>query len=261
MHRDSICRSARALHPWTRGAGKQALARDEKGALMGFVRQAIKQLATATVPRRMLMDRGASSWMPAIGAGRSGRGATTIALTFDDGPHPERTPRVLDVLAEHRVHATFFVIGAMAREHPDLVRRLVAEGHEIGNHTYTHASLEHTSPQQLRTEVEMTRALLEDLTGRACPLLRPPWGKVSTRALFQLWSGGHSVILWSADPRDYAMKSAEAASAWCARYRPCNGDIILLHDPSSVTDALVRELVEHTSRQGIQFSRISQYIP
>ncbi|WP_437589806.1 polysaccharide deacetylase family protein [Sorangium sp. So ce1000] len=181
-------------------------------------------------------------------------------MTFDDGPHPEHTPRLLDLLAERGVRATFFVLGTMARSHPDLVRRLVANGHEIGNHTYTHVSLEKASPQQLRAEVGTTRALLEDLTGSACTLFRPPWGKVSARALAQLWSDEHTVVLWSADPRDYAMKSPEAAVAWGAQYRPRTGDIILLHDTSNVTVALVRELIEHTSRQGIEFSRISQYI-
>ncbi|WP_437774291.1 polysaccharide deacetylase family protein [Sorangium sp. So ce1097] len=208
----------------------------------------------------MLMDRGPSSRKRALFAGRPGRGDAHIALTFDDGPHPEHTPRLLDWLAEHRVDATFFVLGTLARSHPDLVRRIVADGHDIGNHTYTHVSLEHASPQLLRAEVGTTRALLEDLTGSACPLFRPPWGKVSARALFQLWSDGHTVVLWNADPRDYAMKSAEAAVAWCARYRPRSGDIILLHDTSRVTNALVRELVERASQQDIQFSRISQYV-
>ncbi|WP_438040912.1 polysaccharide deacetylase family protein [Sorangium sp. So ce128] len=227
---------------------------------MGFIRQTLKQLATQTVPRRMLLERGPSSRRRALIAGRYGRGAAEIALTFDDGPHPERTPRLLDLLAEHGVRATFFVLGTMARSRPDLVRRMVADGHEIGNHTYTHVSLEHASPQLLRAEVGTTRAFLEDLTGRACPLFRPPWGKVSARALFQLWSDGHTVVLWNADPRDYAMKSPEAAVAWGARYRPRSGDIILLHDTSSVTGALVHELVKHANGRSIEFSWISQHI-
>ncbi|WP_437565516.1 polysaccharide deacetylase family protein [Sorangium sp. So ce542] len=227
---------------------------------MSFLRQAAKQVVTMAVPRRMLMDRGPSSRKRELIAGHSDRSVAEIALTFDDGPHPEHTPRLLDRLAEHRVLATFFVLGAMARSHPDLVRRIVAGGHEIGNHTYTHVSLEHASPQLLRAEVGTTRALLEDLTGNPCPLFRPPWGKVSARALLQLWSEEHTVVLWNADPRDYAMKSSEAAVAWCARYRPRSGDIILLHDTSTVASALVRELVERTSRQDIHFSRISQYM-
>ncbi|WP_441289756.1 polysaccharide deacetylase family protein [Sorangium sp. KYC3313] len=208
----------------------------------------------------MLLERGSSSCTRGLIAGHSGRSAASIALTFDDGPHPEHTPRLLDLLAEHGVRATFFVLGTMARSRPALVRRMVADGHEIGNHTHTHVSLEHASPQLLRVEVGTTRAFVEDLTGIACPLFRPPWGKVSARALLQLWSDGHTVVLWSADPRDYAMKSHEAAVAWCARYRPRSGDIILLHDTSSVTGTLVHELVKHTNRRDIEFSRISQYI-
>ncbi|MGK3984519.1 polysaccharide deacetylase family protein [Sorangium sp. So ce136] len=227
---------------------------------MGFLRQTAKRIATMALPRRMLIERGPSFGERAFIAGRSGRGAADIALTFDDGPHPEHTPRLLDWLAEHEVHATFFVLGNMARSRPDLVRRIVADGHEIGNHTYTHVSLEHASPPLLRAEVGTTRALLEDLTGSPCPLFRPPWGKVSARALLQLWSDEHTVVLWSDDTRDYAVWSPEVATAWCARYRPRSGDILLLHDTSFIARALVCELVERLGRQNLRFSRISQYI-
>jgi peptidoglycan/xylan/chitin deacetylase (PgdA/CDA1 family) len=98
-----------------------------------------------------------------------------IALTFDDGPDPTWTPKVLEVLRRHRVPATFFVVGSQAARHPDVLRRLVADGHEIGNHTFTHAALGQTTGWQRRAQLDLTEAVIVGVTGRYARLVRPPY--------------------------------------------------------------------------------------
>ncbi|MDE2182217.1 MAG: glycosyltransferase [Alphaproteobacteria bacterium] len=99
----------------------------------------------------------------------------TLALTFDDGPDPDYTPAILDILKEKNVKATFFVIGANAEAHPGLIQRILAEGHEIGNHTFTHPNLAETSPEADKLEYNATQRLFEALTGRSMRLFRPPY--------------------------------------------------------------------------------------
>ena len=98
-----------------------------------------------------------------------------VALTFDDGPDPKWTPQILDILRRYGVHATFFVIGRNAENHPSIVRRILAEGHEIGNHTYTHPNLSEATSEQITLELNATQRLIEWLTGRTTILLRPPY--------------------------------------------------------------------------------------
>ena len=98
-----------------------------------------------------------------------------IALTFDDGPDPEWTPQILDILKAKHVHATFFVIGENAEANPGLVQRILADGHELGNHTYTHPNLSDTAPQAVALELNATQRLVEALTGRSLRLFRPPY--------------------------------------------------------------------------------------
>src|SRR5881394_3917421 len=102
-------------------------------------------------------------------------GPHQIALTFDDGPDPKWTPKILDILKAENVKAAFFLVGARAEEYPDLVRRIVAEGHEIGNHTYYHPNLAICWPEHIRVELNATQLLLQTLTGRATTLFRPPY--------------------------------------------------------------------------------------
>ena len=104
-----------------------------------------------------------------------GSGVKKLALTFDDGPDPEWTPQILDILKAKHVHATFFVIGANAQANPDLIQRIVAEGHELGSHTYTHPNLADTPQQVVSLELNATQRLVEALTGRSMRLFRPPY--------------------------------------------------------------------------------------
>ena len=131
---------------------------------MSTSRQLLKSAFELVLPKSWLLVRG-----PTIA---SNSGPPEIALTFDDGPHPEHTPRLLDRLAAARARGTFFVIGEKAQQHPDLIRRIVAAGHELGNHTLTHGEPSQTSAAQFLDETSQTRRLLQDLTGRDCRLMR-----------------------------------------------------------------------------------------
>lgn len=165
----------------------------------------------------------------------------SVALTFDDGPHPDLTPRLLDVLAAHRATATFFVIGSAAAKHPDIVRRIAAEGHAVGHHSWTHSEPATTPARQLLAETRRTRALLEDLLDRPAPLFRPPHGKLTIAKLLGIWWQRNAIVLWNRDPKDFQMRDGGELEAWFAAQPPGAGDIVLLHDTHPhALDALPR---------------------
>jgi peptidoglycan/xylan/chitin deacetylase (PgdA/CDA1 family) len=188
---------------------------------MGLIRQSIKALLTAGMPADWWLVRGPRGRLT---------DAPTFSLTFDDGPHPEHTPRVLDALQQYGLTATFFVVGREAVRYPELVRRIVDEGHSLGNHTFTHSELDQTSPAQFLDEVRCTRDLLSLWIDEPCRWMRPPKGELSWPKLRGLWRTGHTVVLWNIDPRDYRMSHAAEIDRWCRAYQPNHGDIVLLHD-------------------------------
>jgi peptidoglycan/xylan/chitin deacetylase (PgdA/CDA1 family) len=173
-------------------------------------------------------------------------GANSVALTFDDGPHPEYTPRVLDILAEAGVRATFFVVGREAARYPELVRRIQAEGHGIGNHTFSHASCRKLSPAEVRREIEATDEILTDLGILQTGLFRPPWGALRVSDTADLLRRGRRIAFWTRDSRDYREASAEAIAALGGDLRP--REILLLHDrfpnPVAALPGLLRALAE-----------------
>ncbi|MGY3238384.1 chitooligosaccharide deacetylase [Bradyrhizobium sp. USDA 4472] len=163
-------------------------------------------------------------------------GNPAVYLTFDDGPNPFCTPSVLDVLAQHRVPATFFVIGTYAIEHPELVRRVVAEGHEIGNHTMTHPDLSRCGPTELHDEVLSASEAIRLVCPHASPrLMRAPYGIWTQEVLAKTASAGLTALHWSVDPRDWSRPGVETiVNSVLANVRP--GAIVLLHDGYPPTD-------------------------
>lgn len=159
------------------------------------------------------------------------RGTGCVALTFDDGPDPEVTPQVLDVLAQHRVHATFFVIGKALAAQPDLARRMLAEGHAIGNHSWQHSRWQNFRlfRWQLR-ELELGEQALAALQGDQRPLLyRPPVGLKRPELARAVWQRGLTLVTWSLHSRDtFARDPARVARRVLRKIRA--GDIVLLHD-------------------------------
>jgi cellulose synthase/poly-beta-1,6-N-acetylglucosamine synthase-like glycosyltransferase/peptidoglycan/xylan/chitin deacetylase (PgdA/CDA1 family)/spore germination protein YaaH len=159
-----------------------------------------------------------------------------VALTFDDGPDPEWTPQILDILKAANVKAAFFLVGANAEQYPGLVRRIVAEGHEIGNHTYYHPNLAVCWPEHIRLELNATQLLLETITGRATTLFRPPYAadtspsKISELIPLNIAQElGYLVVLENIDPQDWAQPGADVILQRVKQQRR-DGSIILLHD-------------------------------
>lgn len=183
---------------------------------MSCLRQIAKHALTAMLPRDIIVSRG------------TGEG---IALTFDDGPHLEFTPRLLDALKAAGISATFFVIGERAARHRDILQRIAADGHEIGNHTWSHSEPRGTSARKLIDEVRRTRDLIEDVTNRECRLFRPPKGELTLRKLLALRHERQTIVLWNQDTKDYRMPEAsDEIVDWCRGYQPTSGDIVLMHD-------------------------------
>ena len=163
-------------------------------------------------------------------------GPHQVALTFDDGPDPKWTPKILDILKAENVKAAFFLVGANAEKYPDLVRRIVAEGHEIGNHTYYHPNLAECWPEHIRLELNATQLLLETITGRSTTLFRPPYladtspSKITELTPLQLAQElGYLVVLENIDPQDWARPGADVILQRVKQQRR-DGSIILLHD-------------------------------
>jgi cellulose synthase/poly-beta-1,6-N-acetylglucosamine synthase-like glycosyltransferase/peptidoglycan/xylan/chitin deacetylase (PgdA/CDA1 family)/spore germination protein YaaH len=179
-------------------------------------------------------------------------GEHQVAITFDDGPDPRWTPKILDILKAANVKATFFVVGVNAERYPDLVRRMVSEGHEIGNHTYYHPNLALCWPEHIRLELNATQLLLETITGRATTLFRPPYaadtGPTDLGELTPLKIAedlNYLVVLENIDPQDWAKPGADIILRRIKQQRH-DGSVILLHDAggdrSQTVDALPRIL-------------------
>jgi peptidoglycan/xylan/chitin deacetylase (PgdA/CDA1 family) len=208
--------------------------------VLGPCRRFLRTVLALSLPRRLFLVRGPAA-----------NGA--VCLTFDDGPHPDYTPPLLDVLNQEAVRATFFVIGERAERYPALVRRMAAEGHLIGHHSFTHSEPGRTSARQLLDEVGRTQELLTALVGGPSPWFRPPKGKVTAGKLWRLWRAGQRVVLWNVDPKDYACRSAEEVRAWFARRPLAGGDVVLLHDSHPHAAGVLPQLIEATRRRGLEF--------
>lgn len=183
-----------------------------------------------------------------------------IAMTFDDGPHPVLTPRLLDMLKARGIRATFFLIGENAAEYPDIVRRIAAEGHEIGNHTWNHPQLTKLNPAALREEINRTSTTIAEIIGKPLLVMRPPYG--ATSAYINQWMNREfrmKVILWSVDPLDWKYRnSARVESQILAGARP--GAIILSHDIHATTVAAMPDVFDSLLAKGYKFVTVSDLI-
>ena len=182
-----------------------------------------------------------------------------VALTFDDGPHPDDTPAILEILRDKRARATFFVVGAAARRHPDLVRRISLEGHEVASHTDTHPwwfSL--ASARRVRAELCESARTIEDLTGRRPIHFRPPVGHRSFFLKEGLASSGMTLVTWSSRCFDTLGRSPAAIRrAILATARP--GGIVMLHEgvrrrpgEGSPTVAALPGIIEALRARGLE---------
>jgi peptidoglycan/xylan/chitin deacetylase (PgdA/CDA1 family) len=182
-----------------------------------------------------------------------------VALTFDDGPSRENTPRILDVLAAHDVHVTFFVLGNRVDKMPDLVARIDDEGHEIGNHTWSHPSMRSLWPSALREELESTNARVAEITGKRPTLVRPPFGRYPPSALPVFAELGLDAVLWSVDSLDWDAEDPQVIAARVVR-RATPGSIILLHDRTSATVKALPEIIRGLRQRGFEIVPVSSML-
>lgn len=181
-------------------------------------------------------------------------GPPLVALTFDDGPRSSTTGPLLDGLALREVPATFFLVGSRIPGNEDLVRRMAAEGHQIGIHTYDHVQLKGLSRRDFDLQVGKTRSLITAVAGEGNYWLRPPYGLLDKTA--ESWCGG-PVILWSVDPEDWKDDDIDRVVAAVVEHAG-DGDIVLLHDlfPSSAQAAL--RIVDTLLSRGCCFVTVEQ---
>jgi peptidoglycan-N-acetylglucosamine deacetylase len=157
------------------------------------------------------------------------RNAKEIALTYDDGPNDPHTFHLLDVLAKHNVHATFFMIGRYAEKRPDIVQQVVKAGHVVGNHTFTHPALAWQSAAKIRTELTDCSHALDDAIGAHSNLFRPPFGSRRPVVLRIARELGLLPVMWNVTCYDWSAKSSESIEKNAAR-QVRGGDVVLLHD-------------------------------
>ncbi|PWM00289.1 MAG: chitooligosaccharide deacetylase [Clostridiales bacterium] len=204
-----------------------------------------------------------SVWNPEDGVVLSGSpDSKKIALTFDDGPHPSKTNKILDLLKEYSIHATFFVIGQNVAAYPDVVLREMEEGHEIGNHTYHHKSLYRCKKETVEEEIISTEEILIDKTGCVPRVFRPPEGAYTCDILDVAGRMNYDVILWTIDTRDWAKASTDKIVETVLG-KVKNGSIILMHDytvnGTHTLDAL-KILIPKLLDMGYEFVTVSELI-
>ena len=193
------------------------------------------------------------------------RGSRQLALTYDDGPNDPHTLRLLEVLAKHGSHATFFLIGRYAQQRPDIVREIVNAGHVVGNHTFTHPLLIFKSPAEIRRELTDCRNAIQDAVGDHSNLFRPPFGGRRPRVLRIARELGLEPIMWNVTGYDWNAPPAaviERKVSRCVR----GGDVILLHDGGhkqlgadrSQTVQATDHLITRYKSDGFEFLSIPQ---
>jgi peptidoglycan/xylan/chitin deacetylase (PgdA/CDA1 family) len=196
--------------------------------------QAAPALTSIAPLRRLLMPRL---------SGRSNR--HHIALSFDDGPDPASTPHFLDLLADHEVRATFFLLGAHAAREPGLVRDLADAGHEVAVHGWTHECLALVPPRRLTAELTRTREVLEDTTDAAVRWYRPPYGVLTAAGVWAARRAGLQTVLWSAWGVDWSAGATPSTIVHRVSRAVRPGGTVLLHDTdrTSAPDSWRRTLV------------------
>ncbi len=176
-----------------------------------------------------------------------------VALTFDDSPNRENTQRLLDGLKERGAKATFFIIGEQVEGNEDLLRRMVDEGHQIGNHTYTHRRLDTTGAVGLE-EVQRTDAALRAAVGDGVFWVRPPWGFASPETLREI---GVPLVYWSVDTEDWSVRDTQKIAERLER-EVRSGDIVLLHDAYDTSVDAALQAIDALGARGFRFVTLQE---
>lgn len=183
-----------------------------------------------------------------------------VAMTFDDGPHPRLTPLLLDVLKARNIRATFYVIGQNVVRHPQLMARMVAEGHEIGNHTYRHPTLSQLGTESIQREMDRTTLAVFQATGKAPVTMRPPYGSITLNQRKMVYqTRGLPTVLWSVDPRDWQRPGSQVVANRIVG-NAHRGAVILAHDIHSPTVRAMPAALDGLLARGFEFTTVSELL-
>jgi len=183
-----------------------------------------------------------------------------LALTIDDGPHPDYTPHLLAILKKYNVKATFFLVGEMAERYPELVKAELLDGHEIGNHTYDHVNLTKVPTEEVATEIEACGDVLQTITKQRPHLFRPPGGDYNNNVAEAAEALGYTMVLWTDNAGDW-LSPGRAMTEQKVLQRASNGGVILMHDGYQQTVDVLPQLLTILKREGYEFVTIDQMMP
>ncbi len=192
-----------------------------------------------------------------------------IALTFDDGPSPIWTGKILEELEKADVKATFFMTGRHVKHYPEVAKNVANQGHEIENHGYAHNVLLYYRPEEIEEEIKYTEYIIKDITGQTTKYFRPPKAWLSPRIKSTIKEMGYNVVLWSLNSKDWVTFDAKSIARSVSK-KIRNGDILLFHDSGGVfkaeggdrsqTVSAIPILVRELQKKGFQFVTVDQLI-
>jgi peptidoglycan/xylan/chitin deacetylase (PgdA/CDA1 family) len=181
-----------------------------------------------------------------------------VALTFDDGPDPQWTPPMLDLLAAMGTKATFFLVGRAVERHPELVRRIVAEGHAVGGHSFGHTVITRQDPAGLAEDLMRCRRTIAEACGVDTVLFRPPKGEVDWASIRVVCRAGYRLVHWSRTYSDYRRDGTAALLGRIQAAGAASGDILLFHDNNAFTLGALEAALPRWRGQPLRFERLSE---
>jgi peptidoglycan/xylan/chitin deacetylase (PgdA/CDA1 family) len=182
-----------------------------------------------------------------------------VALTFDDGPHPGYTIKILEILKQYNAHATFFLVGEQAERYPYLVRAEVAAGHVVANHTYHHVNLTKIPFEAVATEIKACGEVLRDITGTSPSFFRPPGGDYDASVARVVDTLGYTMVLWTDNPGDYEMPSSQTLEARVLNHIR-RGGIVLLHDGIQQTIDILPNVLKYLKARGYELVTVEDMV-
>lgn len=215
---------------------------------------------TSPTPAKSEYSETTPASLPKIGYSSVHVDGPYIALTFDDGPDPVNTPKLLDLLAQKHIKATFFVLGECASAHPDILKRIIAEGHEIGNHSWSHPNFAKMSNEAVAGQLQRTQDVIKAATGFTPKLMRPPYGSVTDKQRHWLHDDlGFKVIMWSVDPYDWKRPGPAVVTRRIVS-ETRNGAIILSHDIHAPTIEAMPATFDELLEKGFKPVTVSELL-
>jgi peptidoglycan/xylan/chitin deacetylase (PgdA/CDA1 family) len=224
------------------------VSKKEQGSMAGHsLSSTVRRAARRIVPSRYV------AWSGCLKARQ-------VALTFDDGPHPQYSAEILDVLSDAGVPATFFVVGSEVEKYPGLTAELAKAGHELGNHTFSHANLSQLGWKHGLEELRATDRLLREFEPRYRGIFRPPWGELGLAGAAYALMHRRRAVLWSVDSYDHRLDGTQPIVERVAAAPLTGGDILLFHDDNGFTAKALPAVISGLRERGFSFATASELL-